>query len=62
MHDYIKRTKWDFEPSLLLLHVGTNDISLEDKPEAIAKRIIATAESLKKEHNEAAISNIVAGG
>ena len=33
---------------------------LEDTPEVISKRITATAESLKKEHNEAAISNIVA--
>ena len=36
--------------------------SLEDKPEAIPKRIIATAESLKKEHNEVAISNIAVRG
>ena len=62
MQDYIKPTKRDFDPSLYILHVGTNDISLEDTPEAISKRIIATAESLKKEHNEVAISNIVARG
>ena len=44
------------------LYVGTNDFPLEDTPEAISKRIIATAESLEKEHNEVAIPNIVARG
>ena len=47
---------------MYLLHVGTNDLLLEDTPEAISKRIIATAESLKKEHDEVAISDIVARG
>ena len=60
MQDYIKPTKREFDPSLYLLHVGTNDLLLEDTPEVISKRITATAESLKKEHNEVAISNIVA--
>ena len=55
MQDYIKPTKRDFGPSLLLLHVGINDLSQKDTPEAISKRIIATAESLKKKHNEVSI-------
>ena len=59
VQDHIKPTKRDFDPLLYLLHVGTNDLSLEDTPEAISKRIIATAESLKKERNEVAISNTV---
>ena len=42
MQDYIKPTKREFDPSLYLLHVGTNDLSLEDTPETISKRIIAT--------------------
>ena len=62
MQDYVKPTKRDFDPSLYILYVGTNDLSLEDIPEAISKRIIATVESLKKEPNEVAISNIVASG
>ena len=62
MQVYIKSMKCDFDPSLYLLHVGTNDLLLEDTPEAISKRIIATAESLKKEHDEVAISDIVARG
>ena len=59
MQDYIKPPKREFDPSLYLLHVGTNDLLLEDTLEVISKRITATAESLKKEHNEVAISNIV---
>ena len=60
MEDYIKPTKWDFDPSLCILHVDSNDLLPEDTPKAICKRIIATAEGLKKEHNEVAISNVVA--
>ena len=52
---YIKPTKRDFDPSFYILHIATNDLS----PEALSKRIIANVESLKKEHNEVAISNIV---
>ena len=62
MQVYIKPTKRDFVPSLYLLHVGTNDLLLEDTPKAISKRIIATPESLKEEHDEVAISDIVARG
>ena len=58
VQDYINPTKWEFDPSLYLLDVGNNIISVEDTPEAISKRVIATAESPKKE----AISNIVACG
>ena len=57
MQDYIKPTKRDFDQFLYLLYVGNNGLSLEDTPEATSKRVIATAESLKKEHNEVAISN-----
>ena len=60
MQDYIKTMKWDLHPFLYLLHIGTNDLLLEDTPKAISKPIIATAENLKKEHNEVAISNIAA--
>ena len=60
VQDYINPTKWEFDPSLYLLDVGNNIISVEDTPEAISKRVIATAESPKKELNEEAISNIVA--
>lgn len=35
---------------------------LEDTPEAMSKQIIDTVESLKKEHDEVVISNIVVHG
>ena len=57
MQDYIKPTKRGFDQFLYLLYVGNNGLSLEDTPEATSKRVIATAESLKMEHNEVAISN-----
>ena len=62
MQDYVKPTKRDFDPFLYILHDGTNDLWLEVTLEAISKRIIATAESLIKEHNEVVISNIAARG
>ena len=30
MEDYTKPTKRDFNPDLYMLHVGTNDLSLDD--------------------------------
>ena len=62
MHNYIKPTKPGFYSSLYILHVGTNDLSLEDTPEPISKRTIATVENLKKEHSKVAVSNILARG
>ena len=46
MEDYTKPTKRDFIPDLYILHVGTNDLSLDDTPEVISSRIIDTAKSL----------------
>ena len=51
----VKSAKRHFDPSLYILHVATNDLSLEDIMEVISERIIATVGSLKKEHNEVAI-------
>ena len=49
MEDYTKPTKRDFNPDLYILHVGTNDLSLDDTPEVISSRIIDTAKSLMTE-------------
>ena len=35
MEEYTKPTKRDFNPDLYMLHVGTNDLSLNDMPELI---------------------------
>ena len=46
MGDYTKPTKRDFNPDLYIIHVGTNDLSLDDTPEVISNCIIDTAKSL----------------
>ena len=48
MKDYVKSIKRYFDPSLRILQIDTNDLSLKDTLEAISKEIIATAKSLKK--------------
>ena len=62
MEDYTKPTKRDFNPDLHILHAGTNDHSLDDRPEAISSRIIDTAKSLMTEKNKTIFSNIVSRG
>ena len=62
MEDYTKPTKRDFNPDLYILHVGKNDLSLDDRPEVISSRIIDIAKSLMTEKNKIFISNIVPKG
>ena len=62
MEDYTKPTKRDFNPDLYIIHIGTNDLSLDDTPEVISSRIIDTAKSLMTEKNKVVISNIVPRG
>ena len=45
MQDYIKLTKPNFDPSLYILNIGSNNLSLQETPEAISKRIIATVKN-----------------
>lgn len=40
MSHYIKPTKKDINPDIYVLHVGTNDVTLSDSPEQIAKYIL----------------------
>ena len=51
MQDYIKATKQYFDPSLYILRVDIIDLLLEDILNAIYQQIVATLESLNKEHN-----------
>ena len=60
MEDYTKTTKRDFNRYLYILHVGTNDLSLDAMPEVISSRIIDTAVSLMTEKK--IISNILPRG
>ena len=55
---YTKPTKRDFNPDLYILHVGTNDLSLNDTPEVIPSHIIDTAISMVTEKTKIIVSNI----
>ena len=59
MEDYTKPTKRDFNQDLYILHVGTNELSLDVMPEVISSCIIDTAKSLMTEKNKLIISNSV---
>ena len=58
MEYYITPTKRDFDPGIYILHVGTNDLTLNDTPEEITEHIVNIATSLKTENNTVVISNI----
>ena len=62
MEYYITPTKRDFDPGIYILHVGTNDLTLDDTPEEITKNIVNISTSLKIENNTVVISNIVPRG
>ena len=62
MHDYLKPTKRDFDPNIYILHVGINNLSINDSPEMTVDKIVETAESLKTEDNNVILSAIVPRG
>ena len=62
IEDYTKHIKRDFNPNLCILHVVTNDLSLDEAPEVISSGIMDTVKSLMTEINKMVISNIVARG
>ena len=51
MYDYIKPAQRDFKPEIFVLHVETNDLTLED--------IVTLAELMKTETNEIIVPSIV---
>ena len=62
LKDYVKTTKTDFNLSLFILLIRTNDLPLEDSPETTMERVIETAEYLKAKTNNAVVFNIIARG
>ena len=58
MNDYVKPAM-KFNPDLIIVHVGTNDIRTEKKPEHIAEEIIKLALKIKTDENEVAISGLI---
>ena len=59
---YITPTKTDFDPGIYILHVGTNDLTLNDTHEGITEHIVNITTSLKTENDTAVISIIVPRG
>ena len=48
MQDYLKSTKIEFDPKILLiLNSGRNNLSTNDSPELIAGKVVETVKSLK---------------
>ena len=59
MEYYITPTKKDIDSDICILHVSTNDLTLDDAPEEITKHIVDIAASLKTGNNTVVISKIV---
>ena len=62
MSDCIKATKKDFNPDIYVLHVGTNELTLSNTTEQIAKLISDIDNSLNTDNKTAIVSNIVHRG
>ena len=62
MYDYSKPTIRIFDPEVIVLHVGTNELNSPKKSSEIAKSIIDLAASLKTCTNRIVISLIVPRG
>ena len=62
LEDYTKPTKREFNPELYILHVGTNDLLLDDTSEVRSSHIIDTTKSLMREKIKIIISNNVPRG
>ena len=62
MEYYITPTKRVFGPGIYILHVRTNDVTLDHIPEELIEHIVNIATSLKTESNTVAILSIVPRG
>ena len=54
----ITPTKRDFDSGIDILHVGTNDLTLDDTPKEITKHSVNITTTLKTENDTVVISNI----
>ena len=59
MYDHLKPTLRDFNPGLFIIHVGTNDLSLNKTSNEVAEEIVSLAESVKKPSSNIVVSDIV---
>ena len=62
MFDYIKPIQRDFDPDAYILHIGTNDLTTDKKPDEICSEISQLIKVLKTNKNKIVISTIVRRG
>ena len=62
MKYHIILTKRDFDSGIYILHVGTNDLTLDNTLKEITKHVVNIATSLEIENNTVVIWNIVPHG
>ena len=58
MKDYVKPSI-KYNPDLSIMHVGTNNVQSEKKPEQIADEIVKLAQNMKTEENEVTVSGLI---
>ena len=58
MEDYIKPSM-NFNPDVVLIHIGTNSLRSQETPETLANRIISLAEKTKTDETDVIVSGIV---
>ena len=59
MYDDLQFAQRDFDPNLFIVHIGTNDISLNKTNNEVAEDMVKLTELIKTTSEKFAISNIV---
>ena len=62
MFDYVKPIQRDFDPDAYILHIGTNDLTTDKKPDEICSEISRLVKVLKTNKNKIVISTIAPKG
>ena len=62
MFDYVKPIQRDFDPDAYILHIGTNDLTTDKKPDEICSEISRLVKVLKTNKNKIVISTIAPRG
>ena len=58
MFDYVKPVQRDFDPDACILHIGTNDLTTDKKPDESCSEISRLVNVLKTNKNKIVISTI----
>ena len=62
MFDYVKPIQRDFDPDAYILHIGTNDLTTDKKPDETCSEISRHVQVLKTNKNKIVISTIASRG